>query len=383
MAQPGLHAMLPQQTHDEAARGDFLTTMRQATVHMSRFGLRPLYDERVEPAFRKQHGRPPKNRHEIRKAMQDDPLGQLASGLRLLTQEMKFDAMAESVERQLPALVETAKRLGSSNRKRGTLMLDPSLTIPRYVDSVDIHGMPGGYFAERMDDDVMAGALYDRSVFIRTSGAVGPYMDVFGLTSVAYIKSAFPDLKVHRVLDVGCSVGHSTLPFCDAWPGVEVHGIDVAAPMLRYAHARAESMDRTVHFSQQNAERSNYPDGFFDVVIGHAMLHETSTAATRNILKEAHRLLAPGGLCLHFEAPPWNHMSEFEASVHDWDTHFNAEPFIGKLHDLDPKKLMTDAGFAAHRCIDTYVPAAGATQFVGTVGGNKSKGTFWYFGARK
>lgn len=383
MAQPGPHALLPQLTHDEMARGDFLTTMRQATVQMSRSGLRSLYEERVEPAFRKQQGRAPGNRHEIRKAMLRDPLGQLASGLRLLAQEMKFDALAEAVERQLPTLVETARQLGSSNRKHGTLMLDPSLTIPRYVDTVDIHGMPGGYFAERMADDVMAGALYDHSFYIRAAGMVGPYMDDFGRTSVAYIQSAFPDLRVRRVLDVGCSVGHSTLPFCDAWPGVEVHGIDVAAPMLRYAHARAESLGKVVHFSQQNAERTNFPDGHFDVVVGHAMLHETSTTATRNILKEAHRLLSPGGVCLHFEAPPWNHMTAFESSVHDWDTHFNAEPFIGKLHDLDPRTLMTDAGFAADRCIDTYVPAAGATQFVGTVGGSKAAGKFWYFGARK
>ena len=383
MTQPGPHTMLAQFNHDEAARGGFMTTMRQATVAMSRVGQKTLYEGRVEPAFRKQQGRTPKNRHEIRKAMLRDPLGQMASELRLLAQEMKFEAVAASVERQLPGLVETARQMRMSNRRRGTLMLDPAMPVPRYVDTVDIHCMPGGYFSERLDDDVMAGALYDRGFYIRASGMVGPYMDDFGHTTIAYIKANFPDLKVRRVLDIGCSMGHSTLPFCDAWPKAEIHGIDVAAPMLRYAHARAESLGKSVHFSQQNAERTSFPAGHFDIVIGHAMLHETSTAATQNILREAHRLLAPGGLCLHFEAPPWNHMSEFEASVHDWDTHFNAEPFIGKLHDLDPKKLMTDAGFAAAKCIDTYVPAAGNIQFVGTVGGAMSAGKFWYFGARR
>jgi len=76
-------------------------------------------------------------------------------------------------------------------------------------------------------------------------------------------------------------------------------------------------------------------------------------------------------------------MTDFEASVYDWDTHFKAEPFIGKLHDPDPKKLMTDTGFAAADCIDTYAPVAGNIQSVGTAGGAKSAGKYWYFGARK
>jgi len=209
-----------------------------------------------------------------------DPLGQMTSELRLLAREMKFSAVATAVERQLPALLDTARRYRSSNRKRGSLLLDPAMPVPRYVDTVDIHCMPGSYFSERLDDDVMAGAVYDRSFFIRASGMVGPYMDNFGQTTVAYVKRNLPDFKVRRVLDIGCSIGHSTLPICEAWPQAKVHGIDVAAPMLRYAHARAETLGKAMHFSQQNAERTNFPDGRFYLVVGHAMLHETSTAAT-------------------------------------------------------------------------------------------------------
>jgi SAM-dependent methyltransferase len=251
------------------------------------------------------------------------------------------------------------------------------LKVPRYVGAVDIHGMPGNYDTELGRDDVFAGALYDRGVFLRSMGSAGAFNDNFGRTCVSYLKSAYPDFAPRRILDVGCSVGHSTLPFCDAYPEADVYAIDTGAPMVRYGHARAVALGKAVHFSQQNAERTDFPDGHFDLIVGLAMIHETSDRAIRNIMREAHRLLAPGGIVLHFDGPPWNRISDFDAAVHDWDTHFNAEPFISKVHDLDPKALMVEAGFDPSTYIDVYVPAA----FKGTSAslGNQ----LWFFGARK
>ena len=39
----------------------------------------------------------------------------------------------------------------------------------------------------------------------------------------------------------------------------------VGAPLLRYAHARAEMLGRKVHYSQQNAESLDFADGSFDL----------------------------------------------------------------------------------------------------------------------
>ncbi|WP_457825662.1 methyltransferase domain-containing protein, partial [Staphylococcus aureus] len=80
-----------------------------------------------------------------------------------------------------------------------------------------------------------------------------PFNSDIGDTTIAWIKANHPEFAPRRILDMGCAVGHSTLPYCDAWPEAEVHAIDVGAPVLRYAHARAESLGKTVHFSQQNA----------------------------------------------------------------------------------------------------------------------------------
>ncbi|MFT7286520.1 MAG: ubiquinone/menaquinone biosynthesis C-methylase UbiE [Halieaceae bacterium] len=55
-----------------------------------------------------------------------------------------------------------------------------------------------------------------------------------------YVRLKFPDFKPERILDCGCSIGHNTLPWAEAFPSAEVHGIDVAPGLLRYANTRAQ-----------------------------------------------------------------------------------------------------------------------------------------------
>jgi SAM-dependent methyltransferase len=297
----------------------------------------------------------------------------MSSAFRLLAQEMMWDTLGEVVGRQAQQLARRAERLG--RRSRGSLRLDRGVAMPRYVTAVDIHGMPGNYHGESFEGDVSAAAVYDRGAFMRAVGSLGPYTEEFARSALRYLTKHVR--RPRRVLDLGCSVGHSTLPYCEAYPGAEIHAIDTAAPMLRYAHARATARGRTVHFSQQNAERTDFPDGHFDLVVSHATLHETSTAAMQRIFDECFRLLAPGGVTLHGEGPPWDRLPLFDAAVHDWDTHCNAEPFISKMHDLDQRRMLIAAGFRPENYIDQYVES----RYTGTSG--STRGQAWFFGARR
>src|SRR3546814_19104901 len=78
----------------------------------------------------------------------------------------------------------------------------------------------------------------------------------------------------------------STLPYVDAYPEAEVHAIDLSAPSLRFAHARAESLGKAVHFRQANAEHAPYGDGSFDLVVSHILLHELSCGALDRVRSE-------------------------------------------------------------------------------------------------
>ena len=138
---------------------------------------------------------------------------------------------------------------------------------------------------------------------------MGPDNADMGASTVDWIKQKYPGFKPARILDMGCAVGHSTVPYAQGWPEAEVHGIDVAAPMLRYAHARAESLGAKIHYSQQNAEKMDFEDASFDLIVSHILLHETSEKAIRRVISECHRLLRPGGLMVHAETVSYTHLT--------------------------------------------------------------------------
>jgi ubiquinone/menaquinone biosynthesis C-methylase UbiE len=187
---------------------------------------------------------------------------------------------------------------------------------------------------------------------------------------------------------MGCAVGHSTVPYAQAFPDAQVHAIDVAAPMLRYAHARAEDLGATVHFSQQNAERTDFADGSFDLIVSHILLHETSNRALQNIIAECHRLLAPGGMMVHAETPPYKDLDAFDAFMLDWDTRNNNEPFWARSHEVELKDLSRRGGFDPALQFEAMIPSAfqvaAAKRSKVFQGGDFGGGGLWFvYGNRK
>ncbi len=379
------HDALPETTHDEFARQEFVKSFKLHVATQIAPGNKAIYEKRVRPVFEKEHGRAPKDRHEVRGVMQRDPYYQFWSELLRTSQEMMWESVGASVERQLPALVETVR---GTESKHGSLRLDPDLEIPAYHTAVDIHCQPGGYHTELVEDDVAAGAVYDRAVYLYAMGRMGPFNDDIGASLAHHIRREFPDFAPQRILDLGCSVGHSTLPYAEVFPGAEIHAVEVGAPMLRYAHARAESLGVPVHFSQQNAEALDFEDGSFDLIVSHILLHETSAKAIRRIMAECHRLLRPGGLMLHGEVPQYAGMEPFDAFILDWDTYNNNEPFWGPVHDLDLEELAETAGFQRDQVVQVLARSAfaeaEARQTRDFVGGDFGGGGQWFaFGAWK
>ena len=373
------HAVLPRPNHDESARQDFVKSLKLYLATNISPRNRLVYDHMAKPEFERVNGRAPENRHEVRKIMNEQPYYRFWSSMLRTSQEMMWTSCQTPIERQLVDLIDQSKKIQSAS---GTLRLDPSLKIPKYHTAVDIHCQPGAYHTEFVSDDVSAGALYDRAVYVYAMGRMGPFNEDMGASQVAYIKANFPKFSPKRILDLGCAVGHSTLPYVDAYPDAEVHAIDVAAPMLRYANARAQSLGKTVYFSQQNAESMDFEDSSFDLIVSHILLHETSAKALKNIQSECFRLLSPGGLMAHSETPPYKDMDEYDAFILDWDTYNNNEPFWGYSHELNLDLAVTEAGFDAKHNFEAMVPSAfEAAQDKRTnvfQGGDFGGGGVWY-----
>ena len=347
----GRHAIFPETSHDEIERINFLAQMNRHLAARVVPGVQAAYATRVEPAFRAEHGRPPANRHEVRKAMLGDPAFAAWSALRRLTMEQRQQAGRWTVIRQRERLARLAGALTDGDDR---LQLDPALAIPRYVSAVDHHCMPGSYHREAFAGDVAAGANYDHAGFVTTGGLLGRYSDGGGHAVVQWVKRTLPDFAPRDILEIGATVGHSATPIAQAFPDARMVAVDLGAPVLRYGLARAKSLGvDNIRFVQASGEDlSRFPDASFDWIQTTMFLHELSTTALANIFRECRRLLRPGGIVLHVEQPQYAaDMPLFEQAMRDWDAFYNNEPFWSRLHEMDLDAQMVAAGFDEERLI--------------------------------
>ena len=341
------HDLLPTETHDEAARYAFVSSLRKMFTTELFPGMRTVYRQRQRPGFEKKHGRAPESVREASDLMAQSFYYRGANVVGRAAQELVWDTVGESIERQIDTIDARARPRPDD---LGTVQTDPALPIPRYIDAVDIHVMPGNFHTELSPDDTFAGALYDRGVHVFSFGGLGPRNDGLGVAHAAFVKENFPDLKPRRILDMGCGPGFTTLPWKDVYPDAEVHGIDIGAPQVRYAHGRAESLGYPIHFSQQDATRTNFPDGYFDIVVSMLVTHECPQPVIRGLFAEAHRLLAPGGLTLHDGGATYA-SDPFENLLTSWFGNNANEPFSAGFKALDYDDAFVSAGFAADRIV--------------------------------
>ena len=350
------HAVFPKTDHDETARLNYLTCLN---VHLGQKlspGVRTAYENRVKPAFEKEHGREPKSAVDVRKAMLGNAYYQHWAALRRNTQEQSQQASREIAVRRLAKLSDTAKKL---NEGRNTLSLDPDLPIPPYQAGVDNHLMPGSYYESITGEDVTAAATYEISLFPIGGASFGAKGDGGGRAVANYVRDQFPDFQPKRIVDMGGGIGGNTLPLAAAYPDAEVIVVDAAAPLLRYGHARAQDMDYpNVRFVQGAAETVDLEPGSVDLIVSVMFWHETSTPTVRDGLKHMHELLAPGGMMLHLEQPNYDDNTPvFERFMRDWDAYYNNEPFWPKLHRTDMVQEMENAGFARDNLFDAGTEA--------------------------
>jgi ubiquinone/menaquinone biosynthesis C-methylase UbiE len=351
------HDLRLAKTRDEKARQNFVSGLRSYVLNDLASRLRGTYEAEVAPGFERAHGRKPQDGPEVHEALRSHDAFRVYSSLRVSAQDMVWQSVLPVVDRERERLERQAAELAA--RGPGTLELDPTLEVPRSVKAIDVHLMPGNYDSEYGPDDLAAGAVYDNGLAVFSFGLMGRNLDDIGQSISRFVRLRYPEFRPQRILDLGCTIGHNTGSWKDTYPEAEVHGIDVAAPCLRYAAARARAQGREIHFRQMNAEQLAYPEASFDLVFSSMFLHEVPHKGIGRVLAEAHRVLRPGGLMLHMELPPNAQLSPFDAFYLDWDSYYNNEPFYKPYRDLRPEQLCADAGFAPERYVQFVIPSVG------------------------
>ena len=95
----------------------------------------------------------------------------------------------------------------------------------------------------------------------------------------------------HDVLDIGCGAGLDLVRF--SLGGARVVGLDVATAALELAHGACASAGVSATLVEADGAQLPFPDASFDLVYCHGVLSFARDPAA--IIREAHRVLRPGG----------------------------------------------------------------------------------------
>jgi len=350
------HDLAVSPTRDERSRQEFVASLRHHVLDDMAATMRRRYERRVAPAYAREHGHAPASGEEAHDSMRPDPYFQFYSALRYNAQEMVFRSVIPMLDRNIEGLNARVQATLADPQGGGSVAIDPAFNVPRSVTEIDVHLAPGSYHTEHARDDATGGAIYDNAINVFSFNQMGRDMDDIGHSFAHWLRLRYPEFRVARMLDAGCTVGHNTLPWKQAYPEAEVHAIDVSAPCLRYAAARARSKGLAVHFRQMSATALDFEDGSFDLVFSSMFLHELPLRDIRAFMREAYRVLRPGGLLLNMELPPNGRLDPYDRFYLDWDCYYNKEPYYKPFRDQDFRRLCTEAGFAADRFIEAVMP---------------------------
>ncbi|KXZ55370.1 hypothetical protein GPECTOR_3g499 [Gonium pectorale] len=159
---------------------------------------------------------------------------------------------------------------------------------------------------------------------------------------------------VSRIVDLGCATGLSSLELLRAFPSAAVTGVDLSPHFLavgKYEQERRVAANggapEALTLVHGAAEATGLPAGSVDLVSMCLVCHELPQAATKDIMREAFRILRPGGvLCIMEMNPQSAVFQRIFGNPFAYTAFKSTEPWLQEYITLDMPGSMREAGFA-------------------------------------
>lgn len=319
---------------DLESREDFLSGFREVIdTELQQTAWKRAHELAAERQMDKEEQRPLRDLVEI---FGSDPIISTSVRAWLDSQDMIWQVVVDEVEANADGYL--ADLDAAEGKGPGSVRVNPDLDIPEYC-KYEVHRMPGGYTGNPLAGYIF---YYGTRSFYKGQNDDGSMMDKYA-ASIPLPE----DGKVERILDLGCSDGQYATAIKRRFEDAEVHALDIGAPMVRFAHLRASDLDCEVHFSQQLAEKTDFPDNHFDIVTAYIIHHEVDAQASLDIVKEAYRILRPGGIYFPIDAYTGKPL---EQDVYLrfriwWDHLLNNEPWRFEYAEIEFFEHMRKVGF--------------------------------------
>lgn len=161
--------------------------------------------------------------------------------------------------------------------------------------------------------------------------------------------------SIKDILDVGCSVGVSTVYLADKFPSAKVTGLDLSPYFLAVAQFKEKqnpTRKNPISWVHAKGEDTGFAKYSFDLVSIAYVLHECPTTAIIDLVKEAFRLLRPGGTIAVTDNSPKSKILQ-ELSPVLFTLMKSTEPYLDEYYLTDLEGVMREAGFINVRTILT------------------------------
>ncbi|PWZ44269.1 2-methoxy-6-polyprenyl-1,4-benzoquinol methylase, mitochondrial [Zea mays] len=121
----------------------------------------------------------------------------------------------------------------------------------------------------------------------------GNWLNVIEEHHLKYLGSS----QVNDILDIGCSVGVSTRYLVEKFPSAQAVGLDLSPYFLAVEAQKEEKLSRPkpIRWVHANGEATGLSSDSFDLVSLAYVCHECPARAITRLVKEAFRVLRPGG----------------------------------------------------------------------------------------
>ncbi|GLI59339.1 hypothetical protein VaNZ11_001199 [Volvox africanus] len=242
-------------------------------------------------------------------------------------------------------------------------VINPSVTYPAYYTQ-PFHAYSQGNLCLEAALEVTLAA---KSVHAMVMDPAGKQMDPEGDAKLrasysARIHECLADLgvdptSIRDMVDLGCATGLSSLELLRAFPGASVRGLDLSPYFLavgRYEQEQRKAANggapESLAFVHAAAESTCLPSGSQDLVSMCLVCHELPQAATRDIMREAFRLLRPGGVMAIMEMNPQSAIFQrIFGNPFAYTAFKSTEPWLQEYLALDMPGTLREVGFGQVR----------------------------------
>jgi ubiquinone/menaquinone biosynthesis C-methylase UbiE len=250
-----------------------------------------------------------------------------------------FDIPIGRYARKLPRLLRDTQQI--IRRRRAEDYHDiPTVDKQRYPAYYrrTFHWQTDGYFSEH------SAQMYELGVELLFRGTADVMRRQVIPPITRFVRAALrAGARPMRLLDVACGTGRTLHQIAQAHPGLRLYGVDLSPAYVREARKRLADLPE-VALAVENGEALPYADATFDVVTSVYLFHELPRNARRNVVREMHRVLRPGGLLVIEDSAQLSESAEIGRALRSFPAEFH-EPFYNDYLEDDLGDLLGELGF--------------------------------------